>query len=255
MKPRGPSLDERASCSGETGKQDEPDAFHDQKMNIGSVTVRWPLKLEVLPLLALFFSFLPWLAPAFMVLFVGYTHTLACMVVLGLMVVSTGVAEFCLKPLLNEPRPATSAVRYDDGRLKPGMPSAHVLNSQSVTSWLILEAIYSLPSAWSALTLPAAILVMLAVPWARWYNGDHTLKQCLASVFLGTALGALTFALHMCYYPEVWAQATLIDMTNHGVPMGHVAITDGAALHVASSAIAMSEVAARSTPRAFLSPK
>merc|ERR1712014_328082 len=108
-----------------------------------------------------------------------------------------------LKPLFKQPRPTRTANKHADGSIKHGMPSGHVFNATALMVWLLCELAgwvagdVSSPSqartwAWWAF----AILVLMGpVPWARWYNYDHTVGQCAASLVLGSIVGVIAFTI------------------------------------------------------------
>jgi len=176
----------------------------DSKFQVGQVTIRLPLDLRPLPVLALFFSFVPWLVPMVLFFHFAYSRNLYEIYALCLMLFATILSEVILKPVCNQPRPNTTACRYADGRPKLGMPSGHVLNAQTVIVFFVCEVMHGLPtpfpSAWQAVAL---LLVLMPIfPWARWYNGDHTVNQCLVSMLLGTILGLFGFFGHVLFMPN-----------------------------------------------------
>mmetsp|Transcript_10985 Transcript_10985/g.19877 ORF Transcript_10985/g.19877 Transcript_10985/m.19877 type:complete len:272 (+) Transcript_10985:59-874(+) len=195
---------------------------YDRKICVGQVTIRLPLDWHPLNLLALLYGFLPWIVPlAFAVSFISVAvppflqgwHTGLQMLIhkhyfsaFGTYL-STSLAvvnECILKPLIKQDRPKQSANRYKDGRIKPGMPSGHVLNAVSLMVWGLLEVTWEGPglrSGWACLICSMAAPVV----WARWYTMDHTLNQCLVSAVLGFACGTLAFFLRVEYYsPYEW---------------------------------------------------
>merc|ERR1712110_467769 len=51
----------------------------------------------------------------------------------------------------------------------------------------------------------AIILALMApVPWARWFNFDHTLNQTLVSLVLGTCVGAGAFYCRVRFFSDPW---------------------------------------------------
>merc|ERR550514_872406 len=89
--------------------------------------------------------------------------------------------ELVLKNIFKQPRPPESACE------SYGFPSGHVLNAYALQTWLLLELTISgghvEPSDWDNFLI--TVLIFAPTPWARWYNLDHSLKQCVFSILLG----------------------------------------------------------------------
>uniref|UniRef100_A0A7S1AJ56 Phosphatidic acid phosphatase type 2/haloperoxidase domain-containing protein n=1 Tax=Noctiluca scintillans TaxID=2966 RepID=A0A7S1AJ56_NOCSC len=182
-----------------------------RKMAIGQVTIRLPLDPSPLNLIALAYGFIPWLLPAsFAAHWFIRRHFMALFGLLASVFVSL-LNEFCLKALINDPRPRQSANKRLDGSMKPGMPSGHVLNSATLMTWSLLEVCLNGPgmdSKHEALTmgwLVFILILMVPVPWARWYNLDHTAAQCLCSIVLGIIFGFTAYLVRVHYFAHQWA--------------------------------------------------
>merc|ERR1719433_844861 len=57
------------------------------------------------------------------------------------------VNEVALKPFFDDPRPKESANKEQDKvtkqwKMKPGMPSGHVLNATTILTWALLEVAF-----------------------------------------------------------------------------------------------------------------
>mmetsp|Transcript_70088 Transcript_70088/g.193899 ORF Transcript_70088/g.193899 Transcript_70088/m.193899 type:complete len:239 (-) Transcript_70088:47-763(-) len=161
-----------------------------QKVAIGQVTVRIPLDWRPLPMLALTFGFLPWLIPIVLIVDIACTMRMSDVGLLALLVACSALTECVLKPLIQQPRPLASACRGPDGQVLPGMPSGHVVASQTVATWYALEVCQELPVPQATGVVMALAAFMLAVPWARWYNGDHTLMQVIVPAVCCTFVSA-----------------------------------------------------------------
>jgi hypothetical protein len=216
MSSRGPAYDK----VNEDGKEaDGPDeelvengGRYTWKKAIGQVTIRCPLSAAESPpltLIALVYGFLPWLIPFGLV--TEFLITWHFIYIYGPLMsgVLALINELILKKIFNQPRPKQTANRDKDGKIKPGMPSGHVLNATSIMVWALLEVYFDGPGleqnaqltyTWLAIILASHI----PVPWARWYNLDHTFNQCLVSSIIGTFVGATAFYLRWRYFAGVW---------------------------------------------------
>lgn len=179
-----------------------------QHFEIGQVTVRLPLDRRPLPSLALVLSFVPWIVPAVLLAHAAATRNYFTTFASVLILLAAGLCEFILKPLIHQPRPATTACRYPDGSLKPGMPSGHMLTSQSVAVWLALEAALELDPAHATAAIVALLALSGACGWARWYNGDHTAAQVLVSAALGVVLAFIALAVDRCLFTDQMRQSS-----------------------------------------------
>lgn len=208
--------------------------FHDKKA-ILQVTVRLPLRevysTRPFALLALIYGFTPWLVPFsfgmhwLITLLMGhgrfggggygrFISLYGCL----LCVIVSVVNEAILKPIIKDPRPPETAnyrvVKGESGQpdvrtVKEGMPSGHVLNATTVMMWALLEvsvrgpgydADVGLTMGWVCLIL----CLMGPVPWARWYNLDHTFAQCWVSFLMGIVVGAAAFWIRMTFFHSHW---------------------------------------------------
>lgn len=208
--------------------------FHEKKA-ILQVTVRFPLGqvylTRPLALLALIYGYTPWLVPfAFgmhwiitLLLdhgrfggggngrFISLYGCLVCVIV-------SLVNEVILKPLIKDPRPPETAnyrvVKGEPGQpdvrtVKEGMPSGHVLNATTVMMWALLEVSIRGPGYDADLGLTVGwvcfiLCLMGPVPWARWYNLDHTFAQCWVSFLLGLVVGTAAFWVRMTFFQSHW---------------------------------------------------
>merc|ERR1711924_155150 len=87
--------------------------------------------------------------------------------------------------------------------LMPGMPSGHVLNATALMAWAVLEvsaadADPNVAVEWCALILSLTV----PVPWARWYNFDHSFKQVWVSFVAGLIVGTIGFYIRKCLFPQ-----------------------------------------------------
>jgi len=178
------------------------------KKAIGQVTVRWPLKPDFLAMnwIALIYGFLPWIIPISFGVHWIITRKFIMLYGVCVAIVPMVLNEAILKPIIKDPRPRQTANRHKDGSIKYGMPSGHVLNSTTIMVWALLEVICDGPGLHGQneeLTIEwvSLVLVLMApVAWARWYNLDHTWKQCLVSLVLGLFFGALAFYLRVKFF-------------------------------------------------------
>lgn len=184
----------------------------EEKVAVWQVTIRKPLDYNPLNLIALSYGFLPFVVPALFILEVIYSlainHRIHLFSTWGLLIIIFCfiLNEFILKPILKQPRPAKTANKYPDGRIKPGMPSGHVYNASALMVWLLCEVVHDGPGfdndhiSVTVRYLLYVILLMGPVPWARVYNYDHTIAQCTVSFVLGLITG---IAAHLIRYALV----------------------------------------------------
>lgn len=214
---------------GKLDPEDDPMEAHgvvfEEKFAFWQVTIRKPLDMNPLNLIALAYGFLPFLVPAIFVLEIIYTavayHRVHLFSTWGMLIVIFCflLNEFILKPILKQPRPIKTANKYPDGSIKPGMPSGHVYNASALMVWLLCEIVHSGPGFDDAdhmrttnLFLLATLLLMGPVPWARVYNYDHTVNQCLVSSVLGLITGVAAHLIRAAFVHE-WCEPWNEDPT------------------------------------------
>merc|ERR1719265_2685384 len=119
------------------------------------------------------------------------------------------INEAMLKPILGQPRPAETGHLDAEGKPKNGMPSGHVLNATSIMVYSLLEVAFRGPGLHeheqATITwLVVIFLLMAPVPWARWFNFDHTFAQTMVSLVIGTIVGCIAFYLRVQYFSNCW---------------------------------------------------
>jgi len=200
---------------GTEGKEDvdeelvENGGRYTKKMAVGQVTIRLPLNPNPLNIIAILYGFLPWLVPLSMVIYFLITWHFIVLYGLCINIFASILNEAILKPILKQPRPKQTANRKPDGSIKPGMPSGHVFNASAIMVWALMEVYFQGPgleehAKLSYYWIGAIALLMGPVPWARWYNYDHTAMQCLVGGILGTATGIGAFYLRVHFFPGPW---------------------------------------------------
>jgi len=132
------------------------------------------------------------------------THRVSTVVIVTVLLVGACVIKLVLKPCINEPRPGMTANREADDRPMPGMPSGHVFNSQTLAVWYLQQVVFeaSLPPAETTCLAALLVTTMPLVPWARWYNGDHSAKQVIVTAGASTVFAILVFVLYVVLAPE-----------------------------------------------------
>lgn len=190
------------------------------------VTIRLPLDGNLLNEAALLYGFLPFIIPG--ALGVAFFATWHFIYLYGVLIslVLVAINEGFLKKAVSQPRPDRSANKNPDGTMKHGMPSGHVLNSVSLLVWTVLEVYLRGPGVEDDASLTytwllAMVLLMGPVPWARWYNGDHSFLQCSVSLVLGIFVGCAAFYLRTTYFSPAWKpwSAAVGDDWTHRVPI------------------------------------
>jgi hypothetical protein len=191
------------------------------KKAIGQVTVRFPAT-DPLLIVAILYGFLPWLVPAAFAVWYACTQQLIPLYAIIIAAVCAIVNEGILKPLVKDPRPALTANRYKTKEGKPsekvkyGMPSGHVFNSTALMVWLLLEIGTRGRPPWNQDKWFIVVsIIMVPVPWARWYNSDHTLAQCGVSLILGTVVGATSFYVRITKFPHHYAPWKAFSKHDH----------------------------------------
>lgn len=195
-------MDSPGTRDPERGESDEFGGYP-KPFAILQVTVR-PHDQRPLSILALSLSFLPWVVPLILLIDIFATQRFLSLYAIVIAVFCAVLNEGLLKRLFNQPRPETSEVRYEDRTLTPGMPSGHVLNSQTLAVWAILEVVASssFSGAGDACSLVLLAALMVGVPWSRWYIGDHTWNQVLVALVIGTVFGVMAFFVDMEYLQD-----------------------------------------------------
>jgi membrane-associated phospholipid phosphatase len=181
-----------------------------QAISVLQVTVRRPFTPK--SVVAIIWSLFPYVVPVFSVLSLirhavsgvsqgssvssGYS---------GFLLFFTLMAAFCvllnervLKRFIQEPRPAASAAK------SYGMPSGHSTSCYAWMVWCIMELLaHPSSSAIFTLFLVVLCLVVLApVPYARVYLQDHTEKQVLVGMGVGTIIGFIALPLRAVLFPH-----------------------------------------------------
>ncbi|KAF4681690.1 hypothetical protein FOZ63_025810 [Perkinsus olseni] len=138
-----------------------------------------------------------------------------CLLPQTVLLITSFLNEGLFKRLFNQPRPPQSACEG------PGMPSGHCITSGVLCTWFLLESATlfltngGIGTTGNLQQLLIRILITLLlfgpVPWARWYNLDHTFQQVLVGSLCGLFLGCLAFAFRVEYLPNmqfVWTTST-----------------------------------------------
>eukprot|EP00913_Durusdinium_trenchii_P004891 g4540.t1 len=86
----------------------------DESFAVGQVTIRLPLDLNPLSLMALVLSFLPWAVPILLLADGILSRRISSGFALGAIILTSLKSELILKPLIAEPRPPTSACRSQE---------------------------------------------------------------------------------------------------------------------------------------------
>merc|ERR1711915_466600 len=124
-----------------------------------------------------------------------------------LAIICSIINELVFKNLAKQPRPENTANRKPDGTPTHGMPSGHVLNAFTLMIWSICEVALSKDAESREIQiwwLCVIIIVMLPVPWARWWNEDHSAQRCAVSIFLGCVAGITAFVIRTTYFSNHW---------------------------------------------------
>jgi len=164
-----------------------------------------PHEIDLITLIAVFFSLLPYVGA-----FLGVVLTLHQKLlrgVLGLLLASLLllINEALLKQLLQQPRPPSSCLS------SPGMPSSHSVLSIGVATWFMMLTLSSTGARGNSVTsssnhhlqrqrhfLTSCFLwasASLPVPLSRVTLGDHTIPQVVVGSAWGFILAILYFAL------------------------------------------------------------
>eukprot|EP00441_Pelagodinium_beii_P038363 CAMPEP_0197628464 /NCGR_PEP_ID=MMETSP1338-20131121/6767_1 /TAXON_ID=43686 ORGANISM="Pelagodinium beii, Strain RCC1491" /NCGR_SAMPLE_ID=MMETSP1338 /ASSEMBLY_ACC=CAM_ASM_000754 /LENGTH=310 /DNA_ID=CAMNT_0043199445 /DNA_START=45 /DNA_END=977 /DNA_ORIENTATION=+ len=220
----GNSTDEEAPLTRKETPEEEHDPEKDPELVVNGgkftsktayaqVTWRFPLEKDPLNILALIYGYLPFAVPITFFFYFVFTRSFMAFYSLVLSLVVTILNEVVLKPILKQPRPDRSANRkYNEKtkkwEMKPGMPSGHVMNASTTLVWCLLEVTLRGPGfgaddsplmTWELILL--ILLTMAPVPWARIYNGDHSLNQCIVGGSLGVVFGIAAYFIRVSFFP------------------------------------------------------
>lgn len=137
--------------------------------------------------LALLASFIPHLFFLVALVLSSVIASRLAVCALILLLLASGFNEAILKELIQEPRPAASAVQ------SYGMPSSHCVGTTLVGTWFLGVETFHFPAHLSLTIAPflsvCAILLPFVVAWGRWHLEDHTSRQCYVGLAIGTILG------------------------------------------------------------------
>ena len=179
-------------------------------ISVLQVTIRRPFTTK--SILAITWSLFPYVVPIFSILSLvrhaaigvsngssvssGYS---------GFLLFFTLLAGFCvllnervLKRFIQEPRPAASAAK------SYGMPSGHSTSCYAWMIWCLMELLAH-PSSSAVFTIFLALLCLLVlapVPYARVYLQDHTEKQVLVGMGVGTVIGLIALPVRGVLFPN-----------------------------------------------------
>lgn len=179
-------------------------------ISILQVTVRRPFTKKSIA--AITWSLFPYVVPIFTVLsFIrfsvisvgngepltkGYSGFLFFYIIFAIFCVILN--ERVLKRIIQEPRPSGSASK------SYGMPSGHCTSCYAWMIWCLVEIIVH-PASSLGLTLFLiflTIVVLGPVPYARVYLQDHTSRQVLVGMLVGSVLGVLAVPIRMLLFPS-----------------------------------------------------
>lgn len=172
------------------------------KLAVFQVTIRCPTT-DPLLIVAMVYGFVPFLPVMWLAMF--YRETGGFLGLYGLLLsgILVVVNEGFLKPHFDDPRPWESANKTAEGKPKPGMPSGHVLNSVTLLVWLVCEIELGCSKNHSVLLWIFGVLCLMApVPWARYYNKDHTFKQCCYTSFAAMLVGLIAFLVRVQFFND-----------------------------------------------------
>jgi len=195
------------------------------KKAILQVTWRFPLDRDPLNIIALLYGYLPFIIPFTFFVYLIVTRKFIAFYGLVISAFVTVLNEVVLKPILKQPRPSHSAnkkfnEKTEKWEMKPGMPSGHVLNASVTLVWCLLEVTLRGPGFGAAdspvITWELILLILVSmapVPWARIYNGDHSLNQCLVAGSMGLVFGIAAYFIRVSFFPldagKVWCPGSL----------------------------------------------
>lgn len=184
--------------------------WEERPMCVLQVTIRRPLTPRSIA--AIMWSLFPYAVPIFCILsFIRHAavsarvgasivagHSGFLMYYIGLAIFGVLLNEKVLKRIIQEPRPAASACKGY------GMPSGHSTNCYAWMVWTVFEIILH-PSASLFVTIflvCLAVFVLGPVPYARVYLEDHTPRQVLAGMAVGSLIGLLAVPVRSVAFPN-----------------------------------------------------
>jgi len=171
------------------------------KAAICQVTIRCPAQ-DPLLIVAMAYGFLPFLPPIFCFCLYFNAGNLLGLYGIFLSLCLVSVNEGFLKGYFRDPRPIQSANRTSTGELKFGMPSGHVLNAVAMLVWINAEIISARRIGEHSGLLLITALLLAPVPWARYYNLDHSLEQCVLTTLGALPVGVAAFGLRRFALPH-----------------------------------------------------
>ena len=184
-------------------------------ISVLQVTIRRPYTIPTL--MAITWSLFPYVIPIFTVLsFIrhsavamsegtstraGYSGFLLFYIFLALFCVLLN--EKVLKRIIQEPRPAASASQ------SYGMPSGHSTSCYAWMVWCLVELLAhpSSSTGFTTFLIVLALFVLGPVPYARVFLHDHTGRQVLVGMAVGSVIGLLAVPIRSWLLPHstpVW---------------------------------------------------
>ena len=188
----------------------QPKVLIEPAISVLQVTIRRPFTIKSIA--AITWSLFPYVVPIFSILsFVRHSvaaaskgeavtsgYSVFILFYLILAVFGVLLNEKVLKRIIHEPRPAGSASKSF------GMPSGHSTNCYAWMVWCIVEiAVHPSTSGWfNAFLICLTLFVLGPVPYARVYLQDHTAKQVLVGMAVGSILGLIAVPARAGIFPH-----------------------------------------------------
>jgi hypothetical protein len=176
------------------------------KAAIFQVTIRCPTE-DPLLIIAMAYGFLPFLPPIFCFCFYFSAGNILGLYGIFLSLTLVAINEGFLKGYFRDPRPIQSANRNSNGELKFGMPSGHVLNAVVMMVWIFAEIISAGRVHEQMGILYITALLLAPVPWARYYNLDHSFEQVVLTTVGAVPVGVTAFGVRRILLPSVGLRA------------------------------------------------
>jgi hypothetical protein len=170
------------------------------KAAIFQVTIRCPTQ-DPLLVIAMAYGFLPFLPPIFCFCIYFNAGIVLGLYGIFLSLMLVAINEGFLKGYFRDPRPIQSANRTSTGELKFGMPSGHVLNAVVMLVWIYAEIISAQRVVEHIGILSTAALLLAPVPWARYYNLDHSFEQVVLTTMGAVPVGVAAFGTRRLLFP------------------------------------------------------